>query len=247
MLSHGVIVGAASLGLLLLPGHCLAQRGHGGGHAAGAAHGGHGGHATVAVHGGHGAVVWHGGAWHGGVRVYVGGRWGWGAPGGYGRYSYPWYGGSSYPGYYGGPYYAGYAVPYDSGTAVYEAYPAAYPDVEPAGGYQSLYPPDTASEAPPPPSTARLTISLPDPNAEVWFNGTRVNVRGSSQTFTTPPLIPGTDYHYQVKARWMQNGREVVREQIVSFRAGERVAVTFRPGPADSSSVGHQAPDLSRE
>jgi hypothetical protein len=47
------------------------------------------------------------------------------------------------------------------------------------------------------------------------------------RTFTTPPLEPGSDYHYKLKARWMENGREVTRAQVVPVEAGKIAVADF--------------------
>ena len=43
----------------------------------------------------------------------------------------------------------------------------------------------------------------------------------------SPPLSAGQAYHYTVKARWEQNGRQVERTRRVEVRAGQRSRVDF--------------------
>jgi uncharacterized protein (TIGR03000 family) len=201
----------AGLALLLLPGQGFA-RGHGG-------HGGHSGHGG----GGH-AFVGHHGSFSGhhvgfyGHRGFYGNRGFYGHRRFYGGYAYPFlYGSYSYPyySYYSVPYYD--TVPYYAGTAVDEAYSPSY-----------AYPVTTAATSSSAENVASVTVYSPAPNAQIWFNDSPVTVQGSSQTFTTPPLVPGQEYHYQVRARWTENGQTVVREQSVPVHAGEQVVVDFQ-------------------
>jgi hypothetical protein len=121
----------ASLGLALGSGTALAQH-RGGGHDAGAWHGG-GGHGDW--RGGHGGWQgghdWHGG-WHGGTRIGIGigfpGFY-WGPGWGYPYYAgYPYY--SSYPYYAGSPYY------YAAEPVYVEPGPITYIQRDMSGGAQ---------------------------------------------------------------------------------------------------------------
>ena len=76
--------------------------------------------------------------------------------------------------------------------------------------------------------TAQVTVHVPSPNAELWFNGVRVGASGTTRTFTTPPLRPGQDYHYRVRARWMQNSLMVDAFRTVSVAPGQDARVDFR-------------------
>jgi len=201
-------VAVAALGLLLLPGQSFARGGHGGGH------GGHGG--------GHGGHAWGG---HGGGGHYYGGhnRGYYGHHGGYYGHHHRFYGGYGYPFLYGGYYYpynySYYSAPYYD-TTVDQVYPPTY--------YPSSYSQSVGTDVAPAGNVASVTVYSPAPNAEIWFNGKPVTVQGSSQTFSTPPLTPGQDYHYRVRARWTENGQTVVRDQNVPVHAGEQVVVDFQ-------------------
>jgi uncharacterized protein (TIGR03000 family) len=205
----------------------------GGGHMSGGAsfHGGsfHGGGVPGgSFHGGN----FHGSGFHGGSVIIVGGL--------YGRGFY-----GSYPGFYsgGGGYYSS---PYAYG------YPSA--DYAPDYGYgygattplppltvesrSSFYPSDAAgAETPPVPAPdagdggAAIVVRVPA-DADVWFDGNPTKQRGEERVFASPPLTPGREYKYDIRARWTEDGRPVERTRRVAVRANEQTAVDFtRPEP----------------
>lgn len=75
-------------------------------------------------------------------------------------------------------------------------------------------------------SRAQLRIRLPDANAKVWINDTLTRQEGAERTFISPILQPG-DYTYNVKASWMENGSEIVREKQAQVRPGQETLVSF--------------------
>lgn len=217
----------------------------GGGHGGGGFHGGgfHGG----GFHGGgfHGGGF-HGGGW-GGYRGGWGGYYGRGYRGyGWGGY-WPYYAGYGlgyglgwpyydsslysdsyndypYPDYYSSYYYAPESyntatyAPYDDsglGSAPYTEPPA---DVASTSGEQL----GRVVAA----NVARVRVTLPA-NAELWFDGHRTSQTGSVREFSTPPITPGTEYSYQLRARWTRDGHEVERTRNIEFQAGDRVAVNL--------------------
>jgi uncharacterized protein (TIGR03000 family) len=172
-----------------------------------------------------------------GVRVAVGPRRGWwwgGRPWGWG-WGYPWYG-------------SGYTTPYALNDYGYEAPTYVYPPVneyeyspegEVAPGY--MPPADTAvpdeTEAPaetpeeqPAAGAAPATVEvlLPSPTALVWFNDHATKQTGAVRNFTTPPLEPGQDYHYEVTASWRQGGKTVTARRTATVSAGGAAVVNFR-------------------
>jgi uncharacterized protein (TIGR03000 family) len=208
---------------------------HGGGSHGGGYHGGgyHGG----GYHGG----GYHGGGYHGGG--YHGGYHG-GYNSGYHSYYHPGFYGSYYrgyyPGYYGSyyrRYYPGYGYGYPYSSSYYGYDPSYYNSYStyapPATGYQSFYPPTTeAAPSAPTGNTALINVWVPA-GAEMWFGETRTNLTGSYRQFISPPLTPGKNYTYEVRARWTQNGQVVDRTQTVAVQAGAKVDVDFtRPTPA---------------
>jgi uncharacterized protein (TIGR03000 family) len=64
-------------------------------------------------------------------------------------------------------------------------------------------------------------------DARLWFDGHPTTQTGTERTFTTPPLEPGRDYHYDVRARWTQDGKTVEQSQRVRVFSGARMAVSF--------------------
>jgi len=174
--------------------------------------------------------------------------------GSYGGY-YP---GSSYPGWlnYGyGPY------TYGSQRDYYRFYPETYPDYResypysepvPSEDYSSFYPADESSAYGGASSyrdrnAAVLRLRVPA-NAEVWLNGSRMAATGPVREFTSPPLIPGDDYSYDVRVRWMENGRPLERTQKVTFHAGEQVNLDLTTAPArGAASTTRPAPQRGDE
>jgi uncharacterized protein (TIGR03000 family) len=146
-----------------------------------------------------------GGNWDG--RGRRGPGWGWG-----GWYD-PWY----YD--YGYGAYAGYQPGY---TSFYQG--PIYPDQQ-QGRYDN-----GGSQVPTPPTdenTAIIAVRVP-PNAEIWFDGQKTSRTGTVREFQTPPLEPGEEYAYDVRARWNENGRQIDRARHVTVHAGDRFGLNFR-------------------
>lgn len=133
---------------------------------------------------------------------------------GRGGYSYPGYGYPSYSYSYPGTYYSTPSY-YNSGTTITVA-PAT-------GGYQSFYPSDPSTRDS---RTAYVRVQVPA-DAEVWFEGQKTQQRGSDRLFVSPPLKADTNYTYDIRARWMDNGREVEQTRTVHVRAGTEKEVNF--------------------
>jgi uncharacterized protein (TIGR03000 family) len=81
-------------------------------------------------------------------------------------------------------------------------------------------------------------------NAEVWFDGTKMSETGTVREYVPPgKLEPGSEYAYQVRVRWMQNGQPVDQTRKVILRAGAVTTVDFttsRPsGIASSATSAH--------
>lgn len=64
-------------------------------------------------------------------------------------------------------------------------------------------------------------------NAEVWFNGEKTNQTGFDRSYVSGTLTPNKMYQYEIKARWFENGQEVVKTQTVDIRPGESRFVNF--------------------
>jgi uncharacterized protein (TIGR03000 family) len=72
---------------------------------------------------------------------------------------------------------------------------------------------------------AQIEMRLPNPDAEVKFDGQLTRQKGVMRIFTTPPL-DGT-YTYQVTAAWQQDGQRLTRERTISVRPGASVMLDF--------------------
>jgi uncharacterized protein (TIGR03000 family) len=150
----------------------------------------------------------------------------------YPGYFFPWYPGSIYP-WLG---YNWYQYPYQSyyryGPGYYQS---GYFDPEgPIISYQPLVPQlnglSAAVESAD--TTAHIQIQVP-PDAEIWFDGTPTKRTGQLREFVSPPLKPGTNHGYDIRARWMQDGRPVELTRSIPIHAGDRVSLNFlaRPRP----------------
>jgi uncharacterized protein (TIGR03000 family) len=64
-------------------------------------------------------------------------------------------------------------------------------------------------------------------DAEIWFSGEKTAQRGSYRLFVTPEVDAGRTLAYDVRARWRQDGQEVVRKRTVTVRAGDRLTLDF--------------------
>jgi len=165
-----------------------------------------------------------GGGGRGGVSVnwgsgYNGGRGGYyNSPYSYGNRGYYGYGNS---GYYGGLGYYGNRGYYSSPGYYY-------------GGTPNYYYSDTVTVPPPEyrqafysdPNSAAITVVVPTPDAQVWFDDSATAQRGMQRTFHTPSLQQGGTY--TIRAVWTENGRTVDRQRQIRVQPGQSVTVDFR-------------------
>lgn len=144
---------------------------------------------------------------------------------GYGGYGYGrgYYGGVGF--YYGGPYYYGnsgyyYGPDYYAGPSYYSG-PVV--QAQPAEARTAFYPTD--------PNVATVTVHVPNPDAQIWFDDAATSQRGMDRTFQTAALQQaGT---YTIKARWTENGRTVNQQRQVQVQPGQSVMVNFQAPPAE--------------
>jgi uncharacterized protein (TIGR03000 family) len=68
---------------------------------------------------------------------------------------------------------------------------------------------------------------VPDPDAQVWFQGVPVQRSGTDREYESPPLQPDRTYHYDIRARWTENGQTYDQTRTVPVHAGDRVTVSF--------------------
>jgi uncharacterized protein (TIGR03000 family) len=76
---------------------------------------------------------------------------------------------------------------------------------------------------------AKFDIYVPA-DAEVWLEGQKTQQAGEMRTFISPPLQPGEDYQYTIRARWKEAGKDIEQEQKIIVHAGSRKLVRF-PAP----------------
>jgi uncharacterized protein (TIGR03000 family) len=149
---------------------------------------------------------------------------------GYGGYS-PFVGVLAPP-YMGGYGYGGYAG-YDPTvasvpSAAYFTYGrTSYTTESPSplrvyGGARPPYGPMPAAL----PLTALLKVQVPE-NAEIWLEGQKMRSIGAQRHYRSPPLDPAKDYVYEVRARWLVDGKPYEDVRHVAIRAGATIAVDF--------------------
>jgi len=221
--SFGGLLLLAGAMVLVTPG--LGQARGGGGHGGGG-HGGGGGFHAGGFGGGH--IGGFRGGYHGGYSGHYGYRGGY-----YGYRHYPYWGGyGAYP-YYGAYNSYDYSSDPNALGAVTEdsGYYGTYGDTAPyySGGGSSLTPPNLGYQSatfPVTDNSAHVTVNVPA-GAQVWFGGTPTTSTGTVRDYQSPPLTPGRQYAYEIKASWKENGKEVIQAQQVEVTAGGHVSATF--------------------
>jgi uncharacterized protein (TIGR03000 family) len=73
---------------------------------------------------------------------------------------------------------------------------------------------------------AFVTVRVPSPDAQVWFDDHRTQQGGVQRVFETPPLQAG-NYSYKIRAKWRQDGRDMEQIRTVRVQPGRRVTVDF--------------------
>ncbi len=86
---------------------------------------------------------------------------------------------------------------------------------------------------------SRVTVSLPDEDAELRVQDQPIPGQGASRTFETPPLEAGRWYEYVFVAEWRPNGyTRLTRRKAVAFRGGEPLVVDLtQADPSDRARV----------
>jgi uncharacterized protein (TIGR03000 family) len=74
-----------------------------------------------------------------------------------------------------------------------------------------------------------IRLFVPNPEAHVWFEGSPTEQTGSDRLYISPPIDPGKNYSYTIKATWMENGKEVTKEQNLPVRANQQAMASFDP------------------
>jgi uncharacterized protein (TIGR03000 family) len=60
-------------------------------------------------------------------------------------------------------------------------------------------------------------------NATVWVDGNKTQQTGEGRHFLSPPLTPGKSYTYQLRVRWMKDGKPLEQTRDIAVRAGSHV------------------------
>jgi uncharacterized protein (TIGR03000 family) len=132
-----------------------------------------------------------------------------------------------YPGNYGYDLSApGYDSYYATPPMSYEQQPSAVlvPQTNDYDGFESgsFTNPEQANL-----TTVDVTVRVPDPNAEIWFDNYQTHERGLVRQFQSEGLQPGETYTFHIRARWVENGQLVERHRDVPARAGQLLSVDF--------------------
>jgi uncharacterized protein (TIGR03000 family) len=134
--------------------------------------------------------------------------------------------------YYGS--YSGYRPRSSPSTPVSSPVRTYY--ISPRIPYSFPYsqPPDTSSRRRN--RVARVTVKVPT-DAEVWINHHKTHSGKQIRKYKSRPLQPRRKYTYQIRARWLENGQEVVQERKVSVHAGTRKIIDLRPAAGSGKAV----------
>jgi uncharacterized protein (TIGR03000 family) len=66
----------------------------------------------------------------------------------------------------------------------------------------------------------RAHISLRVPaDAQVWFDGKLTKQTGTQRLYDSPPLPPGKKFRYEVRVRWMQDGKPIEEKRLIHIES----------------------------
>jgi uncharacterized protein (TIGR03000 family) len=103
---------------------------------------------------------------------------------------------------------------------------------------QVVYPPPSTNTLPEAKENrAVIQILLPSTANDIWVDGTKMTTRlSASRVFISPPLEPGHNYTYTVRADWPGTEGMVSQERPVILGANRTVTVDFnRPAPVSET------------
>lgn len=181
--------------------------------------------------GGGGGGGYHGGGYYGG-GYHGGGYYGRGYYGGF--YPYGGFGlylGLGYPYDYYGPYAVApnYYVP---PTYVVPAAPGAVLQTVPTSPGLAAVPASPTGQAPPADTMAHIQVRVPV-DAEIWFSGEKTHQAGTTREFVSPPLPPNQVFTYEIRARWLVDGKEVAQTRRIEVTAGSWKGLDFTQPAAE--------------
>lgn len=73
---------------------------------------------------------------------------------------------------------------------------------------------------------AHIWLHVPE-NADVWFEGVKTTQTGETRYYYSPPLAAGKKYSYQMRIRWMKDGKPVEEKQQIIVKAGDTIRRDF--------------------
>jgi len=71
---------------------------------------------------------------------------------------------------------------------------------------------------PAPDNRAHISLHVPA-DAQVWFDGKATKQTGTVRQYHSPELPPGKKYHYEVRVRWMKDGKPVEEKRRIEVEA----------------------------
>jgi uncharacterized protein (TIGR03000 family) len=84
---------------------------------------------------------------------------------------------------------------------------------------------------------AYIHVRVSPPHAEISFQGSKTTQIGRSRLYTSPPLVQGKGYTYDIRVTWKENGKEIVQDRTIPVRAGDRLSVVFRAPAAAAGTA----------
>ena len=96
----------------------------------------------------------------------------------------------------------------------------------------------TAAAAGPDASLATIVVRVPA-DAKVYFDGQPTKQTGTRRTFVTPPLEPGREFPYDLKAEVARQGKAWSRTERITVRAGRTTRVDWRDLAPAAEATGY--------
>jgi uncharacterized protein (TIGR03000 family) len=131
-------------------------------------------------------------------------------------------------GYYGSSYYSdggwygynrGWNSPYYGSSYYYGSSPYYSNTYASSGQYTSMYFSGDMATAR---AENRVMLNIQAPaGAGLWISDVFIGQGDGNRQFVSPPLQNGRKYVYDVKARWMQDGREMTSTKTLEFQGGQ--------------------------
>ncbi len=84
---------------------------------------------------------------------------------------------------------------------------------------------------PTPDNRAHIWLRVPA-DAQVWFGGKETKQTGALRLYDTPPLTPGEKYHYEVRVRWMKDGKPIEEKRRIAVEARDWLRFDLTPSTA---------------